>query len=99
MIRRSLAVVEWHKFDGAAGNLTHNMPNEPALLFICRDDSFEDDVADGAPGWSTCLVEFASRKYPTINVNHGGLLGIIRNEEGDIIALTANNDPQGDPHA
>ena len=99
MIRRTLAFVEWHQFDGSLGNLNHGMPNEPALLFICRDDSIEDDVVDGKPGWNHVMVEFASRQFPTINVNHGGLLGIIRNEDGDIIALTANNNPQGDPHA
>ncbi len=92
MIRRTLATVDWHQFDGRLGNLNHSLPYEPALVFKCPDGAV--DTAAGI--WTYCLVEFASKRYPTIAVNHLGFLGIIRDDDGVIIALTAVN--PGDSH-
>lgn len=87
MIRRTLAHVEWFQFDGRLGILDHGMPGEPALLFKCEDRAVNEKVGI----WEFMLVEFASRRYPAIMVNHLGFLGIIRDDDGVIIALTAVN--------
>lgn len=86
-VKTTTAEVEWHQFDGRLGSLDHGMPNEPALLFKCYDGAIDK----AARIWTYCIVEFASRRYPSIMVSHLGMLGIIRDEGGDIIALTVVN--------
>jgi hypothetical protein len=87
LVRRTTATVDWYQFDGRFGNLTHGMPNEPALLFKCYDGAVDVDAGI----WRYCLVEFASMRHRTVRVDHLGFVGIIRDQEGDILSLTTVN--------
>jgi hypothetical protein len=93
MHSRGIATVEWYEFDGRfiAEHDKGGMPDETALEFSRYDGAVEVDLTPESGGWNYVHVQLVSRHLPGINVNHGGRLGIIKDEKGRIIALTADN--------